>query len=182
MVMLGPIAGSQGLERRLSDDATLVLERRQTPTQPQSPNVTLMQNAMGVDLAKWDMETSVACNEALSQLNVASNPSGTAICYNLPALDNTTGIFEADLRLYQLSVPSGEFAGIPPENIQVGLIYRGAAVSPVDPRMLGGRSVESIQRRQQPTAGAAPELRLLQAYLFIGQIDTAELAVAANDM
>lgn len=145
-----------------------------------------MAGAMGVDMAKWDQATSVACNEALSQLNVASNPSGTAICYNLPALDNVTGIFEADLRLYQLSTPSGEFAGIPPENIQVGLTYHGAAVSAVDPRMIGGRSVETIQARQEAVvparANPAPELRLLQAYIFVGQIDTTEIAIASDNM
>lgn len=166
------MAGSRGLERRLRQEAEDVLERRQS--QPSSASVIVGNGTGGIDMAKWDQETSLACNEALSQLNVASNPSGTAICYNLPALDNQTGIFEADLRLYQLSEPSGAFSGIPPQNIQVGLIYHGASVSPVDPEMISARGYDPLRRRA--------DLKLLQAYLFVGQIDSDQVAQASNNM
>ncbi|CAK7210572.1 hypothetical protein SCUCBS95973_000832 [Sporothrix curviconia] len=125
-------------------------------------------NADGtINMTAWDDTATAACNEALLKLPESTNPSGTCICYNLPALDNTTGTFEADLRLFQLSTPSGEFEGIPPENIQVGLSYSGASVSPV--------SVASASKLVvgRDTASTNSSLRLLQQYLFVGQIQEA---------
>ncbi|KIH92669.1 hypothetical protein SPBR_02986 [Sporothrix brasiliensis 5110] len=122
-------------------------------------------NADGtINMTAWDNTATAACNAALTKLPESSNPSGTCICYNLPALDNTTGTFEADLRLFQLSTPSGEFEGIPPENIQVGLSYASASVSPVS---VASASKLVVGRADTSANGS---LRLLQQYLFVGQI------------
>lgn len=116
------------------------------------------------DMAVWDEETEALCEQHLSQLSVASNPSGTAICYNLPSLDTTTGAFMADLRLYQVSTPSGDFTGIAPEEIQVGVQYDGSSVSPVQ-QNVETRSVKDLAKRQ----AVAPTL--LQSYMMVGQMD-----------
>ncbi|KAF3766693.1 hypothetical protein M406DRAFT_232498, partial [Cryphonectria parasitica EP155] len=112
----------------------------------------------------WDAQVSAACQTALSKLTVASNPSGTCACYNLPALDTQTGAFEADLRLYQISPATGDFAGIPANQVQVSMSYNGASVSPVS-----ASTAQAMLTTRQ-------DLQLLQAYTFVGQIDQSKMA------
>ena len=145
------------------------IERRQT-------------SGTGVNATEWDAQTTAACNSALTALNgVANNPSGMAVCYNLPYLQNSTGVFEADLRLYMVAAPTGDFASIASSNVQVGLTYTGATVSAVNASSLkrgvdaGGVSLISwprddsrVMKRVTPT--------LVQAYAFVGQINKDLLA------
>ena len=119
------------------------------------------------EMAIWDEETAAACVEHLSKLKGAPNPSGTAICYNLPSLNTTTGRFMADLRLYQVATPSGDFQGISPEQIEVGVQYDGASVSPFNPD--AGRGGGSTRKRQEV------EPKLLQTYMMVGQVDLARM-------
>jgi hypothetical protein len=138
------------------------------------------QSMSGVNVTAWDQETAAACTSTLEALNgVASNPAGMAVCYNLPYLDNTTGVFEADLRLYMIAPPTGAFATISSANVQVGLAYNGATVSPVNASSLKRSATDNavsliswprgIQKRvETPT--------LLQAYAFVGQINPTLLA------
>jgi hypothetical protein len=111
---------------------------------------------------------------ALMNLNgVASNPAGLSVCYNLPFLNNSAGVFQADLRLYMIAPATGDFAGVPPQNVQVSLQYFGASVTPVAPSELMRRStlnepslhIESLvnPRATTPT--------LIQRYSFAGQIN-----------
>ncbi|RYO76162.1 hypothetical protein DL766_003865 [Monosporascus sp. MC13-8B] len=143
----------------LEDTAVDMMQRRQNAGTG---------NANSTMLAEWDSETSAACEEMLSRLNVASNPSGTAICYNLPSLDTTTGRFMADLRLYQVSTPSGAFAGIAPEDIMVGVQYSGASVSPLDQE--GTNITDGARAKRQDVTPT-----LLQAYMLVGQINLAQM-------
>jgi hypothetical protein len=157
--------------RRYVDSIVEPIERRQSPTGDGMVNVTA-----------WDQATQQACTAQLQSLNgVASNPSGMAVCYNLPYLDNTTGVFEADLRLYMIAEPTGGFADIASSNVQVGLVYDGATVSAVNASSLKRRAdlvsliswprdEKEVQRRQAmvPT--------LVQSYAFIGQINQNLLA------
>lgn len=123
------------------------------------------------DITSWMQDTETACREALAQLNSATNPSGAGLCYNLPALDTNTGVFEADLRVFKVSEPSGVWAGITPQDIDVGLSFNGASVSPVQAdRMTGGGMQGDLARRQ-----AAAQPQLLQSYMFIGQIDPSRM-------
>ena len=118
------------------------------------------------DLTTWMQDTENACREALARLDSATNPSGAGLCYNLPALDTNTGVFEADLRVFKVSEPSGVWAGITPQDIDVGLSFSGASVSPVgEDRMTGGGMQGELARRQ------SVQPQLLQSYMFIGQID-----------
>ncbi|KLU82489.1 hypothetical protein MAPG_01561 [Magnaporthiopsis poae ATCC 64411] len=135
-------------------------------TKRQATGVTLNRDGT-INMTAWDEIANKACREALTQLPHSTNPSGTCVCYNLPALNNVTGAFEADLRLYQLTAPTGEFAGIPQQNIQVGLQYNGASVSPIPPAAAASMRISA---RQEP-AGSGHNLRILQTYMFVGQID-----------
>jgi hypothetical protein len=122
------------------------------------------------NMEAWDADTSAACMEALSQLSVASNPSGTAVCYNLPSLDTRAGSFMADLRLFQISPPTGDFLGIAPRDISVNVQYNGASVSPLS-QEIEARSVdESLVKRQSSSP------TLLQTYMFVGMLDQSMMA------
>ncbi|RFU30241.1 hypothetical protein B7463_g6085, partial [Scytalidium lignicola] len=117
------------------------------------------------NLADWDAGTMTACMASLGSLNgVASNPSGMAACYNIPYLDNSTGVFKADLRLFTISPPTGTFANIASQNVQVAMSYDGATVSAVNTSSLLGRSMLGHNGKRT----AAPTMA--QAYAFVGQI------------
>ena len=181
------VGSADVMERRYEDVANRYMEKRQT-TAPNTANKPLAAPSSDVvlnpdgtlNMTAWDEQTSIACTEALSHLDIASNPSGTCICYNLPSLDTTTGVFEADLRLFKISEPTGRFATIPPQNIQVGLSYSGASVSPVrasriqSTERVGSRSLQ-LEADLGPLHERDITLQLLQAYLFVGQIDKAKM-------
>jgi hypothetical protein len=140
------------------------LQKRQTGT-----GITFDASNSSLDLTAWNTDTSAACIAALAQLTAASNPSGTAVCYNIPSLETSSGVFMADLRLYQVAEPFAEFMGIASENIQVGLQYRGATVTQAQQTNNTRRDVPSLGKRVlNPTP--------LQTYMFVGQIDSAQLA------
>lgn len=150
--------------RRYVDSIVEPIERRQATTT--TTNVT-----------QWDAQTMAACTTALEALNGnASNPSGMAACYNLPYLDNSTGVFQADLRLFTISAATGDFANIPTQNVMVGLSYVGATVSAVNGSSImrrgdlvslisWPRSADGMKKRQ----AAVPTMA--QSYAFVGQIN-----------
>ncbi|KAL1887718.1 hypothetical protein Cpir12675_006446 [Ceratocystis pirilliformis] len=145
-----------------------------------------------VNMEIWESTTEQACQKALSSTAAASNPSGTGICYNLPALNMTSGVFQADLRLYKISDPSREFTAVLPSNIQVQLSYDGAFVSTVDvlnkttnasttitpgstsnvPR---SAELESLTKRDISVERRANEVPLLKQYMLVGQIDPSRM-------
>jgi hypothetical protein len=115
----------------LSSEGARGVESRQSAIDPAGSGVTTA-NGTAMDMAAWDRDTSEICTACLSTLDAASNPSGTAICYNIPMLNNQTGRFLADLRLYRISDPVGAFLGVLPQNLGVGVAYNGATVLRVD--------------------------------------------------
>jgi hypothetical protein len=123
-----------------------------------------------IDMARWDEAANSACRQALRSLPFSSNPSGACVCYNLPALNNVTGAFEADLRLFQRSEPTGDFQGLPQEDIRVSLSYTGASATEISREAAEQMAVVApagrVSARQE--TGDFP---LLQSYLFIGQVD-----------
>lgn len=159
--------------RRYVDTIADPIERRQAP----APAA-----AAGMDMNKWDGMATTACTTALEALNgQASNPSGMAVCYNLPFLNKTTGVFQAELRLYSISPPTKEFANIAAKDVKVGLSYNGASVSAVNASSMQRRSEveavmllprgDGIERRQAPVPALA------QFFAFVGQINQELLAV-----
>lgn len=77
----------------------------------------------------WDNQTQAACMTALGAYINSTNPSGMAVCYNIPYFNNATGAFEADLRLYRVADPSGDWTGLTQQGMSVGLSYPGATVA-----------------------------------------------------
>lgn len=127
----------------------------------------------------WDVQTEAACVTQLMTLNgVASNPSGMAVCYNIPFFDNSTGVFQADLRLFMIGAATGDFAGIPSQDIMVGLQYNGATVSAVNESTLRptiARREETYSLMSWPSSKVSLSKRaapvLAQQYAFVGQIN-----------
>ena len=98
-------------------------------TAPQISSTPASGDASKADLAKWEADTQAACNTALTALNgQASNPTGLAVCYNLPFLDNTTGVFEAELRMYNISAPIDPWVGVVAADVNMALSYLGATL------------------------------------------------------
>lgn len=128
----------------------------------------------------WSEGTSAACEAALSS-GVSSNPSGMAVCYNIATLDSTTGVFQADLRLYKVADPTGDFADIPSSSVAVGLSYTGATVSPVNESSLKTRSDTETSLISWPRDEEEVERRtttptLVQDYAFVGQINKDDIS------
>ena len=162
------------LERSYND---VVSTARLSKRQNQQFESTVTLNPDGsIDLETWNQETDRACQDALKKLQIATNPSGTCICYNLPSLDTNTGVFDADLRVYKFNEPNGEFAGIQASQISVSVMYVGASVSPVSEEAMRNRSIPAAAQKRQADGAisqpeGAPDLELLQQYLLVGQID-----------
>ena len=95
-----------------------------TPSSTPSPSTDAAIEPQG-----WNNQTQAACVTALSGHVNATNASGMAVCYNIPYFNNATGAFEADLRLYRVANPSGEWAALNQQGVSVGLSYPGAAVA-----------------------------------------------------
>lgn len=167
--------------RRYAESLVDDVERRTTSAIPSSINMT-----------EWDAQTSSACMTSLTALNgVASNPSGMAVCYNLPFLDNSTGVFQADLRLYRVADPNGDFAGIQSQDVQVGLSYLGASVSAANTSTVSARDApfsmlswpierrdeaEELGRRQSTNSTPV----MVQSYAFVGQVNKNLMTATMN--
>lgn len=109
------------------------LTRRQDANPSDSAPLASLSPASGdatrIDLERWEAETKQACMDTLSNLNgQASNPSGIAVCYNVPFLDNSTGVFQAELRMYNVSAPVDPWVGVTAADVSMTLSYLGATV------------------------------------------------------
>lgn len=168
-----------------------LLVRRSDPEQQMKRYVNSIEEPMErrqaasptMNVTEWTAETMVACTTALTALNGnAGNPSGMAACYNLPYLNSSTGVFQADLRLFTVSPPTGDFATIPTQNVLVGLSYVGATVSAVNASTLNSRDEDLISLISWPRSANRMNKRqaavptLAQSYMFVGQINQDMLA------
>lgn len=157
-------AGVDAVVEKQSTKTAKTTETRATTTGAAVGTSEILKTDSKINMTEWDHDATFACHAALTKLPRSSNPSGRCICYNLPMLNNSTGKFEADLRLYQLSVPWGDFQGIAPEDVHVSFKFNGASVSPVS-----AASAASLVVRDDSSSKNAT-LQLLHQYLFSGQI------------
>ena len=154
-------------------EATMLV-RRQDGTSKASEAVQLNPNGT-LNMPTWDATTDAACVKALTQINQSTNPSGNCVCYNLPVLDDSTGVFEADLRLYRVSAPRDAFASVKQEDVRVSVEYNGASVS-----TLSGNGTSASKSAGKRAAGLSIRAdtsnpKLLQTYMFVGQVDKSRL-------
>ena len=160
----------------ISSDAFLV--RRQDEGAPSGSNDDESDGPLGLNLdgsfnaSSWTNVTHAACQTTLSSLRRSPNPSGSSVCFNLPSLDASTGIFEADLRLYRVFPPSGPWEGVEPGDINVGVAFPNAEVDSIKEEDIQGMglvgTVRGLVRRQGEGEKARPEL--IQSYMLVGRI------------
>jgi len=150
------------LLRRDADDRIV---RRQSSSSGGARNESAIEQ---MDLQSWAKETTLKCIDKLKNVTRASNPSGIAVCYNLPFLSTKSGVFAADLRLYQVSAPDGDWATVG-GNIDVSLMYNGAAV-----QVRNETAEEAAATAQASASSVGPQK--VQEFHFIGQIDKMLLA------
>jgi hypothetical protein len=145
--------------RRYVDSIIEPLEERDTATST-------------VNITQWNENVLSSCTTQLQSLNGdAGNPSGMVACYNLPFWDNSTGVFHADLRLFMVSQPTGEFAGISAENVQVDLAYASANVQSVDNAALRRREDAMSLMNPRGEMGKRQAPTLSQTYALYGKLN-----------
>ena len=115
--------------------------------------------------------TLQACTSGMTSMTTVSNEAGFAACYNiLDWHENMGGMFQADLRLFQFSSPTGQFANVPMNDITVQLNYPNSTQFSI--LMNAKRSLGSLQERQ-----SAPSE--IQQYSLVGnfrmQLDLTKL-------
>lgn len=171
----------EDIEEVLREDADMLatLTRRQDSNNvqpaPKASTTPASGDASKADLAKWETETRAACGTALTSLNgQTSNPTGLAVCYNLPFLDNATGIFQAELRLYNVSAPINPWAGVTASEVFMTLSYLGATVQSMNgtfiKRDIEWRQIrEPLVERQAGSTTGPVELKVLN---YVGRINS----------
>lgn len=128
-----------------------------TPTSvlAQQSGAAVAAAAASVNTTQWNTEAEKACMSAVMNLKgKASNPAGLAVCYNVPYLDQDKGVFEAELRMYNISAASGDLVGITPAQMMVTLEYSGATIQKSDGQTPIKRHLVERQMLSAPTGVA----------------------------
>lgn len=136
------------------------------PTEPAAP----------IDANKWNTETEAACQDAFSKINDSqTNPSGMAACYNIRYFNNSTGSFQASLRLYRMAPATGDWAALDANGLSIGISCSGASLAV-------GKSAKGKRHEKLPPIRAArsqtitmkrsiiPSPKMLQDLTFVGKI------------
>jgi hypothetical protein len=143
------------------------------------------------DPAIWNTQADEKCKEAIRRLNgTASNPSGMAACYNVPFLDPNKGTFEAELRIFNVSMPTGDFVGVTANSMLVTFQYNSASLQASDGTLPVKRSLEHtvehavhLQERQaRPGTGGtgAFEAQELSIRKYIGMVTSGTFTPGMN--
>jgi hypothetical protein len=180
------------VERGLLGDAERIVShtRRQAanPTDPLASVMPATGDASRADLPQWEEQTKKACMETLGNLNgQASNPSGIVVCYNLPFLDNTTGVFQAELRMYNVSAPIDPWVGVTAADVSMTLSYLGATVQ----NMAGNFTKRDLSwppvREREVKDGLLVERQNIQTMtemkvlMYVGRINSNLIGTAMNE-
>lgn len=110
-----------------------------------------------IDTTQWDSEANAACINAITMLNGnASNPTGLVACYNVPYLDQNNGTFEAELRVYNISMPTDQWVGVTASQMTVALNFQDATIQASDGLIPVKRNMDSqpLLKRQMTTTSS----------------------------
>ncbi|KAH7052000.1 hypothetical protein B0J12DRAFT_710254 [Macrophomina phaseolina] len=158
------------------------LEARQSgaTANPNSISTTPASNGT-VDIQQWNTQTKAACDAAMVGLAMQpDNPSGLAVCYNIPFFNNRTGVFEAELRMYNMTPPFDPWTGVTAADISMTLSYQSATVqaanssnAPPSKRDLDSTLAwppikEDSLARRQSSPGGPQEIKVL---MYVGQVN-----------
>jgi hypothetical protein len=151
------LAGGVMLTPASTPTATATLRATTTPSTALAQQSATAQMAAekSVNSTQWTAEAEQACMSAVMDLKgKSSNPAGLAVCYNVAYLDNQKGVFEAELRMYNVCAPTGDFVGIAPSNMMVTLSYQGATIQQSDGQIPVKRGLVERQMLTTPSGVA----------------------------
>lgn len=148
------------LGSKVGRDVDRILRREPQPEpQPQSSGILTV--AQPTNMTNATIAT--ACTDALGQFTSVANPAGLAACYNIIQYDPTQGAFTADLRLYTMFPATGSFAGLPVNDLQIGLVYPSSTTF----QSLTKRRRRDIESRQTSTT-----MSEIQQYSLFGSFES----------
>lgn len=83
---------------------TVLLFISHVGSQATTPILSLARNLSAAFDAPWNVQAEAACSLAASSIlyDSATNPTAMMACYNVARLENVTGLFAGDIRLYGL--------------------------------------------------------------------------------
>lgn len=173
------------IEARSQQDAHTVVHRsllRQRDVSPSSATITPSAKASAVptsaaidDPGSWDRTTEAACLKGFHDHgDTTSSPSGIAACYNIKYFDDTTGVFQADLRLYRISPATGDWAKIRSDGVSIKLSCKGASIA-TGKMQMGKRDDRSetwsqVQKLRVFRRSTPSSPKMLQQMDFYGEI------------
>lgn len=129
--------------RRASEHYEGELERRK----PQETKSSRSDLSLTAPDTERNVSTLQACMTGMQSIARVSNEAGFSACYNvLDWHDNMNGMFQADLRFFQFSSATGQFANVPMNNITIQLLYPNSTQYSVLTNVK--RSVSTLQQRQ----------------------------------
>lgn len=154
------------------------------------PGLYMMEDQRPDNTAIWESKTDKACNMALNTLNgVATNPSGLATCYNVQNFNSSTGSFQADLRLYRIAGPTGDWTQLDTQAVKVDVTYAGASIATQFTTKVKREelniSLPPLQRDEardmflRRSNGVPP--KKLQELKFVGQVHGDMMATLGNE-
>ena len=127
----------------------------------------------------WNNQTEAACINAITGLNsIATNPAGIAVCYNIPYLSNTTGAFQAELRLYQISPATADWASLNRDGVSFSLTYSDATVAAGNSSIMKRGALDNEIRNGLVERASTRELSVED---FVGQLNNSAMAQATNE-
>lgn len=129
------------------------------------------------DSGTWEKETESACQNALSKVNTNSiSPSGMAACYNIRYFENSSGVFQSELRFYRMAPPAGNWTMLDSKRMSIGISCKGASLAQGNPGMRKrdggeGRAFIKAPRRNRSTRRSNTSIpQTLQVLQFVGKL------------
>lgn len=170
--------------------ADTTLTRRQDDGSDSEDEQTTLNPDGTLNMTSFSAATDEACRAALSEMARASSPSGMSICFNLPSLNTSDGVFEADLRLYRVSEPRDAWVAVNTSEIDVNVMFQNARVGSVTEESVSGvgqvgelaaRDVEGKPELAARQDGGQQQQQadlpvLMQSYMLVGQINQSKMS------
>ena len=113
--------------------------------------------------SKWNDETDATCLKSLRN-TAPSNPSGMTACYNIRSWDKSSGVFQADLRLYRISSGTGDWASLKSTGANVLVSCPGASIAPGNMKIKKRKRARFAWRFAKRSANSPQMLQLMSFY------------------
>lgn len=143
----------------------LITRRQNTRPPPALTNTTT-----NVTSPKYEEAILASCTTALTLLaSKPESPSGMSLCYNILQLNNATGVFKSDLRLFKTAEPRDAWINISTRDFVPSVEFKGS-----------GASLAGEPKKANPAElfTGAPQLK--ESYIFVAQINPQLLSQTMN--